>query len=86
MLRISRIESYAGEVILRLEGKLIGPWVNELKSCCAIISKEGLRLSLDMTDVSFADRKGVALLRALQKSEVVLEGCPPLISEELNRR
>jgi ABC-type transporter Mla MlaB component len=86
MLRISRIDSSAGDVILRLEGKLIGPWVNELKSCCAIVCKEGRRLSLDLTDVLFADRTGVALLRALQESEVVLAGCPPLISEELNRR
>jgi hypothetical protein len=86
MLRISRIESSAGDVILRLEGKLIGSWVNELKSCCAIVSDEGRRLSLDMTDVLFADRTGLALLRTLQESDVVLAGCPALISEELHRR
>jgi ABC-type transporter Mla MlaB component len=72
MLRISRIESSAGDVILRLEGKLIGPWVNELKSCCAVVCKEGRRLSLDMTDVLFVDRRGLALLRSLQESNVVV--------------
>jgi hypothetical protein len=86
MLRISRIESSAGDVILRLEGKLIGPWVSELKSCCAIVCQEGHRLSLDMTDVLFADRTGLALLRTLQESDVVLTDCPALISEELDRR
>jgi hypothetical protein len=86
MLRISRTESSAGDVILRLEGKLIGPWVNELKSCCAIVFDEGRRLSLDLTDVLFADRAGLALLRTLQESDVELAGCPALISEELHRR
>jgi ABC-type transporter Mla MlaB component len=72
-------------VILRLEGKLIGPWVSELKACCAIVCQEGHRLSLDMTDVVFADRTGLALLRSLQESHVVLAGCPALISAELDR-
>jgi hypothetical protein len=85
MLRISRIDSSTGDVILRLEGKLIGPWVNELKSCCAIVDNEGRRFSLDMTDVLFADRMGLALLRALQESNVALTGCTPLLSEELRR-
>jgi hypothetical protein len=85
MLRISRIDSSTGDVILRLEGKLIGPWVNELKSCCAIVGNEGRRLSLDMTDVLFADRRGLTLLRALQESNVALTGCTPLLSEELRR-
>jgi ABC-type transporter Mla MlaB component len=85
MLRISRIESSAGDVILRLEGKLIGPWVNELKSCCAVVCKEGRRLSLDMTDVLFVDRRGLALLRSLQESNVALTCCTPLLSDELSR-
>jgi hypothetical protein len=85
MLRISRIESSTGDVILRLEGKLIGPWVNELKSCCAIVCNEGRRLSLDMTDVLYTDWRGLALLRTLQESNVALAGCTPFLSEELSR-
>jgi anti-anti-sigma regulatory factor len=84
MLRITRIEPTAGKAILRLEGKLIGPWVNELKDYCEIVRREGRQLSLEMAEVSFADRAGIALLRDLEGSGVELAGCPPFISEELN--
>lgn len=85
MLRITRIEPSARDVILRLEGKLIGPWANELKSHCEIVREEGRHFLLEMTEVSFADRAGIALLRLLKESGIELAGCPPLISEELNR-
>jgi anti-anti-sigma regulatory factor len=84
MLRITPIAS-KGAVILRLEGKLIGPWVNELKSYCQTVREGGSPLSLEMTEVSFADRSGLALLRGLKESGVELADCPPLISEELER-
>ena len=83
MLRISRIESSPGQVILRLEGRLIGPWVNELRSCCATVCNDGHQLSLDLAEVLFADCKGLALLRTLRKSNVGLVGCSPLLAEQL---
>ena len=85
MLRISRIEPAPGEVILRLEGSLIGPWVNELRSCCAAVCNNGHQLSLDLTDVLFADGKGLALLRTLRESKVRFAGCSPFLAEQLNR-
>jgi ABC-type transporter Mla MlaB component len=85
MLRISRIESSPGEVILRLEGSLIGPWVNELRSCCAAVSNNGHQLSLDLTELLFVDCEGLALLRTLRKCNVGLAGCSLLLAEQLNR-
>jgi ABC-type transporter Mla MlaB component len=85
MLRISRIGSSPGDVILRLEGSLIGPWVTELRKCCVAVCKDGHQLSLDLTEVSFADSKGLALLRTLRNSNVGLAGCSSLLAEELNR-
>jgi ABC-type transporter Mla MlaB component len=85
MLRISRIESSSGEVILRLEGSLNGPWVDELRSCCATVCKNGHQPSLDLTEVLFVDCKGLALLRTLRKSNVGLAGCSLLLAEQLNR-
>jgi hypothetical protein len=85
MLRISKIESSPGEVILRLEGSLIGLWVNELRTCCDAVRNDGHQLSLDLTEVLFADSKGLALLRTLRKSNVGLAGCSPLLAEQLNR-
>jgi RNA polymerase sigma-70 factor, ECF subfamily len=86
MLKITKIESSAGEVILHLEGRLIGAWVNVLKSYCSTVREKGQPLTLEMREVSFADRTGISLLCALEKSGVVLAGCSPLIAEELHWR
>jgi hypothetical protein len=86
MLKITKTESTAGNVILHLEGKLVGAWVNMLKSYSSTVGEEGRRLTLEMTGVSFADRNGISLLRNLEESGVELAGCSPLIVEELNRR
>lgn len=85
MLRISRIVSSSGEVVLRLEGSLIGPWVDELRRSCTAVCNEGGQLSLDLTEVLFADSAGLALLRTLRKSNVGLVGCSPFLAEQLNR-
>jgi len=84
MLRIWRIESAPGEVILRLEGSLVGPWVNELRRCSAAVCNNGQQLSLDLTEVLFVDSKGLELLRTLRKSNVGLTGCSPLLAEQLS--
>jgi hypothetical protein len=86
MLKITETESSPGEVILHLEGKLIGAWVNVLNSYSSIVREKGHRLTLEMTEVSFADRTGISLLCTLEESGVVVAGCSPLIVEELIRR
>ena len=63
MLKIVASESEPGRTILRLEGQVIGPWVEELK----IASETALIHSavvLDLGDVSFVERRGVELLQA----------------------
>lgn len=85
MLKITKTESLPGDVLLHLEGKLIGAWVNVLKSYSSTIREKGHRLTLEMTEVSFADRTGISLLWTLAESGVVLAGCSPLILEELIR-
>ena len=60
MLKITKTESSGGDVVLHLEGKLIGAWVNVLKSYSFLTVREkGHRLTLEMTEVSFADRTGI---------------------------
>jgi len=75
MLRISH-DRTTGHV--RLEGQLVGPWVEELHRVC-----DGHAVVLDVRDVTFADEAGVALLRALQARQVKLTGCSPFLAEQL---
>jgi RNA polymerase sigma-70 factor (ECF subfamily) len=62
-----RITSSRGEGITRvkLEGRLVGPWVAECRARCAEEAAGGQGIALDLTDVCYADPAGVELLREL---------------------
>lgn len=68
---------------LRLEGQLAGPWVYEVRKACGKIIGEGRKLELDLTDVSFVDAAGVALLAHFRSRGVALADCSPFLKEQL---
>lgn len=82
MLRISHKRLTAKEVLLVVEGELLGPWVRELERACEPFVGNGRRLELDLSQVLFADRAGVALLRSLSRQGVALE-CSNFLAELL---
>jgi anti-anti-sigma regulatory factor len=56
-----------------LQGKLVGPWVRELRSCWKKRRAHGgQRCVVDLNDVAFIDKGGERLLRALSKKGVEL--------------
>ena len=70
MLRITRSESVEG-VVLFLEGKLLEPWVGELRA--AVESAGGTTpVVLDLAGLRFADSDSTLLLSTLQRRGVVL--------------
>jgi hypothetical protein len=83
MLRIARIDTLNGDCLLRLEGRLIGPWVDELRRSCAEAGATASRVALDLAHLSFADRDGVRLLQALGERGVALLNCSPFVAEQL---
>ena len=60
MLKISQAGKADYCVTLKLEGRVVGPWVSELRQVCETHLSEGRSLKLDLTDVTFADADGVA--------------------------
>jgi hypothetical protein len=48
-----------------VEGELLGPWVRELQRTCEPFLGNGRALALDLSQVGFADRAGVELLKTL---------------------
>ena len=83
MLRIH--ESPAdGLATLRLEGRIAGPWVDELRRVTDGWRERGYRVSLDLAGVSYADRPGVSLLRDLQVRDVGLEAASPFVAALLD--
>jgi len=64
---------------LDLEGKLLGPWVDEVREIVAKLrTNAAVRLNLER--LSFADLDGIDLLHELQRDGVDFFGCTPLIA------
>lgn len=66
MLRIS-VTDNTNSSIVKLEGKIVGPWVEELRTCWSslALSLGSRALCLDLRGVSFMDAKGKELLREI---------------------
>jgi len=83
MLRIER--SHTGEAFegLKLEGQVIGPWVEEVRRLSEEILASGAALSLDLSAVAFIDRGGIELLRALKERRGVVLKSSGFAAEQL---
>ena len=84
MLRIT-IQNTSSSVLLKLEGSVKGPWVEELQKAwlTSAIMSDGEPVSVDLGAVSFVDTKGRDLLLRMQKEGVVLKGASSLLRQML---
>jgi ABC-type transporter Mla MlaB component len=71
MLRITKQSLPNDRTTLVLEGRLVGPWVAELRRA---VEEVGGEAALDLAGVTFADTEGVAALRTLQRGGTSLVG------------
>jgi ABC-type transporter Mla MlaB component len=83
MLKISEGKTEKQSLTLRLEGRVVGPWVDELRQVCEPLLADETKLTLDLAEVSFADESGVALLAGLKRRDVELARPSPFIAEQL---
>ncbi len=83
MLKIVQINGIPKATTLRLAGRLIGPWVEELRRACEPILASGDSLAIDLSEVSFVDQAGVELLGRLRGREAVLSNCSGFVTELL---
>ena len=94
MLRITVVDLSESAVVLRVEGRITGSWVEELRRTCAAHAfaahafvghtfPDEVQLSLELSDVSFADAAGIALLKELLSAGADLIRPTPFIAERL---
>ncbi len=83
MLRITRMIGDDSVEILKLEGKLQGPWVLEAHNAHAQSAAQVDRTCLDLSGLTFADGEGAALLRELIRGGARVVGCSSYIAELL---
>lgn len=83
MLRIAEEKAPNGSTILRLDGRIAGPWVAVLRESCEQVSRTNSRVTLDLLGVSFADHNGVQFLQQLNQQQFVLSNCSPFLREQM---
>ena len=78
MLKITTLMN-AKSTVLRLEGRLAGPWVHELEQCWDSTVSTPTRhpLSVDLSAVTYVDSDGKDLLKKLhrQGARLIASGC-----------
>jgi ABC-type transporter Mla MlaB component len=84
MLRITHINGLDSSTTLKLEGKLVGPWVMELARSWRELPAARESMHLDLSAVTFVDGAGLALLRNLLAAGARLAACSGLVSELLH--
>jgi len=84
MLKIDVAEDAGAGITVRLEGRMVGPWVDELDRACQPHLGNGHALTLDFSGVSFIGREGVALCRSLRQRHATFRNCSPFIKEQLD--
>jgi ABC-type transporter Mla MlaB component len=83
MLRITTINSDGSPAVVKLEGKLLEPWISELQEACQAARKQDEATTLDLAGLSYIDTPGTIALRDLIRRGVAVTGCSPLVTELL---
>lgn len=82
MLRLSQIAGTHRTQTIKLEGKLLGPWVDEVSKACPAGASPG-RISLDLSALIFVDAAGERLLRDLIAQGIEVVACSGYVAELL---
>jgi hypothetical protein len=82
MLKITVSETDSSRRVIKLEGKLLGDWIDEVRRLFLDVD-ECLSSGLDLSQLTFVDREGAELLLQLLRQGVRIESCSPFVAELL---
>lgn len=83
MLRITRITGTHLNQTIRLEGKLLSPWIDEVRKACTSSTDPAGRTSLDLSALTFVDSAGEEMLRDLIGHGIEVVACSSYVAELL---
>jgi anti-anti-sigma regulatory factor len=76
MLRITEVFKDDKSIDLKLEGKLVGTWTQDLERICLYHrDEENKTVALDFSDVTFIDKKGVKILQKIKDERIKIINC-----------
>ena len=85
MLKITRSEESERGDVLKLEGKLLGPWIDVLASACGEVDLDPNRVKLDLGGLTYVDAEGVEFLRSLIREGTQVIACSEFVVKMLLR-
>jgi anti-anti-sigma regulatory factor len=80
MLKVIDTTLTDGSRVLRLEGRVVGRWVEEVRRAAG----ESADLVIDLRDVSFLDAQGIELVLELAHAGARIVNGSPFVNEQLN--
>src|SRR5262245_50423519 len=86
MLRITRVTGTHLNQTIRLEGKLLRPWVDEVRKACASATDPAGQTCLDLSALTFVDAAGEELLRELSGQGIEVVACSSYVAELLRSK
>lgn len=86
VLKITRVDGASDSIpTLKLEGKLLGPWVDELRRVCEELHTPPNGIRLNLAGVTFIDPAGIKLLGDLIRLGATISECTGFVAELLRR-
>ena len=83
MLKITPVNGSDAAPMLKLEGKLLEPWVGEVLAACGQPTTRPSGLRLDLSGLTFVDTAGATLLRTLIRQGIAIAACSGFVAELL---
>jgi hypothetical protein len=84
VLKITEVSRSDSAITFKLEGKVLAPWVDELRRICTKPPHESRQIRLDLDAVTFLDEAGVELMRELIRQGIAIAQCSGFIAELLH--
>ncbi len=85
MLKITRAVLSDQATTLRLDGRVAGQWVALLRDSAESALNEGLKLTIDLRNISFIDCEGIVLLKGLIERGADPLNAPLFVNEQIKK-
>jgi ABC-type transporter Mla MlaB component len=85
MLKITSVVLSKEEITLQLDGRVSGQWVGLLRKTAESVLNRGVRLNVDLKNISFIDCEGIALIRNLIERGVRHLNPPLFVAEQIKK-
>lgn len=85
MLRITKVSESSSSVELKLEGRIVSEWVSVLETVILDWAKKNRKVLLDFCAVTFADERGLRMLKTrLSEGNIRITNCAAFVEALIN--